>query len=308
MNITGMRGFLFAAASAAFIAMIVSSEPAAAQTNASGIPDLSGMWGRNRFNFSEPESGPGPVKNSKPLPSDTRDLAKLVEYYNPVGDYRSPILKPEATEAVRKAGEATLGGKQFPSPSTQCALYTPPYGMSMMLQVQIAQTKDEVLIISPQDQSVRHIRLNQSHPQHVVPSWLGDSVGHYEDNTLVVDTTGFKAGPLSVVDRYGTPFTDALHLVERFRLIDSTTLKLAVEQENRENPRGPGPAVIDQNYGSGIKVDFTVDDLGVFTVPWSASVTYQRARNPWEEQVCAENVHVYYDKDTAVPLASKPDF
>ncbi len=155
---------------------------------------------------------------------------------------------------------------------------------------------------------MRHIRLNQSHSPRVVPSWLGDSVGHYEGNTLVVDTIGFNVGPLSAVDRFGTPHSDELHLVERFRLIDATVLRSAVQQEERENPRGPGPAIIDQDYGSGIKVDFTVEDPVVFTMPWSASVTYQRAKNSWEEMVCAENVHVYYGKDTAVPQASKPDF
>jgi len=303
-----MRGFFVSAATVAFLGTVVPFGPAAPQTSVAPVPDLAGMWGRNRFNFSEPESGAGPVKNSKQFPTDTRDVGKLVEYYNPVGDFRSPVLKPEAAEAVRKAGAATLEGKQFSSPSTQCAPYIPPYGMSMMLEVQIAQTKDEVLILSPQDQSVRHIRLNQPHPKQIVPSWLGDSIGHYEGNTLVADTIGFKVGPLSVVDRYGTPHSEKLHLVERFRMIDKTALNLAVEKESKENPRGPGPAIIDQNYGSGIKVDFTVEDPGVFTMPWSASVTYQRAKNGWDEIVCAENVHVYYDKDTAVPQTSKPDF
>jgi hypothetical protein len=308
MDITGMRRFIFAAASTVFVGAAMLAESARAQSNGTPIPDLSGTWGRNMFNFSNPESGAGPVQNSKQFPANPRDLSMAIEYNNPVGDHRSSILKPEAAEAVRKAGEATLRGKQFPSPSTQCALYTPPYGMSMMLQLQIVQTKAEVLIVSPQDQSVRHIRLNQSHPQKVVPSWLGDSIGHYQGNTLVVDTIGFKVGPLSVVDRYGTPFSEQLHLVERFQRIDAATLKLAVEQENKENVRGRGPAIIDQAYATGIKVDFTVEDPGVFTMPWSASVTYQRAKNGWEEIVCAENVHVYYDKDTDVPQASQPDF
>jgi hypothetical protein len=118
----------------------------------------------------------------------------------------------------------------------------------MMLQVEIVQTKEEVLILSPQDQSVRHIRLNRSHPRQVAPSWLGDSVGHYEGNTLVVDTIGFKVGPLSVVDRYGTPYSDKLHLIERFRLIDAAALRSAVQQEDKENIRARGPARIDPTY------------------------------------------------------------
>jgi len=58
----------------------------------------------------------------------------------------------------------------------------------------------------------------------------------------------------------------------------------------------------------GIKVDFTVEDTDVFTRPWSASVTYQRVKNEWQEYVCAENIHVYYDKDTAVPQTDRSDF
>ena len=96
-----------------------------------------------------------------------------------------------------------------------------------------------------------------------------------------------------------------MHLVERFRLSDAAALRSAVQQEEKERSR---PAVIDQGYASGIKVDFTVEDLGVFNMLWSTSVTYQRAKNAWEEQVCAENVRVYYDKDTAVPQLTKLDF
>ena len=47
---------------------------------------------------------------------------------------------------------------------------------------------------------------------------------------------------------------------------------------------------------------------GVFTMPWTAFVTYRHAQ-PWQERVCAENPHEYYaGKDTAIPQAAKPDF
>ena len=62
--------------------------------------------------------------------------------------------------------------------------------------------------------------MNASHPTTPTPSWYGDSVGHFEGDTLVVDTVGFKVGPLSMVDIYGTPHSEALHLVERYRLVD----------------------------------------------------------------------------------------
>jgi len=48
----------------------------------------------------------------------------------------------------------------------------------------------------------------------------GDSVGHYEGDTLVIDTVGIKIGPFAMVDMYGTPHTEKLHVVERYRLVD----------------------------------------------------------------------------------------
>jgi hypothetical protein len=58
-----------------------------------------------------------------------------------------------------------------------------------------------------------------------------------------------------------------------------------------------------------MQLQFTVEDEGVFTMPWSATITYRRALGEWPEWVCAENRReYYYGKDTAVPTADKPDF
>jgi hypothetical protein len=53
----------------------------------------------------------------------------------------------------------------------------------------------------------------------------GESVGRYQGGTLVIDTIGQKVGPLSMIDRYGTPFSAALQVVERCRLIDGPTAR-----------------------------------------------------------------------------------
>jgi hypothetical protein len=67
---------------------------------------------------------------------------------------------------------------------------------------------------------------------------------------------------------------------------------------------------IDRNYrGKHLQLQFTVDDPGVFTMPWSATITFGRGSNEWPETVCAENIHEYYNnKDSDVPRADKPDF
>ena len=161
---------------------------------------------------------------------------------------------------------------------------------------------------------VRRVRMNEPHPAQVTPSWYGDSVGHYEGDTLVIDTVGFKIGPFSAVDQYGTPFTQALHVVERYRLIDYEAARAAWERGGKENSRGgqgigEGWAPDPTNKGKGLQLQFTVEDKEVFTTPWSATKTYRRVFRDWPEQVCAENPHKYgTEKDAAVPTADKPDF
>ena len=83
------------------------------------------------------------------------------------------------------------------------------------------------------------VRLNQPHPANVTPSWYGDSVGHYEGDTLVIDTVGIKIGPFSMVDMYGTPYSEALHVVERYQLLDYEAAKDGLERDAKVNQRYP---------------------------------------------------------------------
>lgn len=93
-------------------------------------------------------------------------------------------------------------------------------------------------------------------------------------------------------------------------------MKEAQERGQKERPRVP-TYEIDSNYkGKGMELRFTVEDANVFTMPWSALITYGRPKHTsWEEFVCAENIQQYYaghdyysDKDATVPIADKPDF
>jgi len=108
---------------------------------------------------------------------------------------------------------------------------------------------------------------------------------------------------------YGTPYTKALHVVERYRLLDYEAAKEAVERAGKENVRIPGYGPEPNYRGKGLQLQFTVEDEGVFTTRWSATVTYLRAAIEWPEIVCAENPHEYYaGKDASVPKSDKPDF
>src|SRR5207248_3971309 len=101
--------------------------------------------------------------------------------------------------------------------------------------VQLVQPPDKVTILYGDNHQGRHVRMNPAHPARVTPSWYGDSVGRYEGDTLVIDTVGMKVGPYSMVDSYGTPHTEALHVVERYRLLDPQAAKDGFERDAKQH-------------------------------------------------------------------------
>jgi hypothetical protein len=169
---------------------------------AASIPDFSGIWSHPSFpGFEPPASGPGPVVNKSRRPQVNFDGRILpaendVRVSNPaqlVGDYTNPILKPHAAEAVKRKGEMELGGMVGPTPTIQCWPEPVPYifnGVAM----QMLQQADKIIFLYPNDHQVRYVRMNVAHPAQVTPSWYGDSVGHYEGDTLVIDTVGSRSG------------------------------------------------------------------------------------------------------------------
>ncbi|HEX5280249.1 MAG TPA: hypothetical protein VFW28_09225 [Micropepsaceae bacterium] len=283
--------------------------PAGPKAAAEGraIPDFSGAWAHPSLGFGPPLAGPGPVRNLSRLPSGAGNFDLLV------GDSRSPILRPEAAEIVRRRGELSMAGHPFPDPDNMCLQNPVPY-IFWNFDIEILQQPDRVTIIYEHDDDYREVRLNGTHPAKVVPSVHGDSIGHYEGDTLVVDTVGVKLGPYRMLDRLGTPYTDALHVVERYHLIGFEAARAAEDRSEQEWPRVGDN--VDRSYrGSGLQLEFRVEDPGVFTMPWSATQTYLRAsRKAWEERVCAENVahdyegQYYSDKDAHLPTARQPDF
>ncbi|HEX5281865.1 MAG TPA: hypothetical protein VFW28_17425 [Micropepsaceae bacterium] len=274
---------------------------------AAAIPDLTGHWGRNAFNFEPIPGGPQPVMNLSRMPNGASNIGQLV------GDYHNPILKPETSAIIRQKGEISLSGRAYPDPSNQCRPYNPPFTLAMQLGVEMLQGKNSITFIYDQDDQVRRVRLNSAHPKTLVPSPMGDSIGHYEGGALVVDTIGVKPGPYAMVDRYGSPVTDSLHVVETYRLIDGPAAKQAQQRyENLDGRLNAAPREIDPDTGKkGLQVFVTVEDPKVFTTPWSGYVTYRPMAQSmaWLEQVCAENPAEYYkDRWIGLPKAEKPDF
>ncbi len=273
-----------------------------AHTEAS-IPDFSGIWRHGNLPwFIPPASGPGPVTNlSREKGTGVSDYGSLV------GDYKNPILQPWAAEVVKKKGELSLAGVTFPSPSNTCWPEPVPY-LFKHSAMQMLQLPDKIVMLFNENHEVRRVRLNEPHPANVTPSWHGDAVGRYEGDTLVIDTVGVRTNrPHAMIDLFGTPYTEKLHVMERYRLVDYDGAKNAMRRGMKENRRAGGPYNPDYK-DKYLRVDFTIEDQGAFTTPWTAVMIYLRDFDGFPEIVCADNRFSFHNQETDLPHADKPDF
>jgi hypothetical protein len=113
-----------------------------------------------------------------------------------------------------------------------------------------------------------------------------------------------------MVDWYGTPHTEGLHVVERYRMVDYAAAKDGFERDAKQHNVPDGMPVANAQ-GKYLQLQFTVDDNAVFTTPWTATMTYRSGGNSamdWVEQACAENIVWYPGKDADVPQSTKRDF
>jgi len=318
------------AAAAAAPALGQGAAPAAgaasaATQSAASVPEFSRLWANTLGpGFSPPVSGPGPVLNKARQRAAVDIYGKDISPANApivsvggrrVGDHTAPILQPWAADIVKAHAEKELNDGPAHNPINQCRPGGVPF-VFYNLGMEMLQKRDSITILYVFDHEVRHVRLNEAHPAQVTPSWFGDSVGYYEGDILVIDTVGIKTGPYTMVDQFGTPHTDKLHVVERYRLIDYDAAKQAFERGAKENAsfvRNDSGVVVDLNdKGKHLQLDFTVEDPGAFTTPWSATVIYRPGVNvrrvpQMPEAVCAENPHEL-TRQAAVPSADKPDF
>lgn len=275
----GDAGVAFAAAALALcFAIAGSTSRAVAQTadsEAAAIPDFSGYWQRARplpSTFLRPvdESLPGPVWD----PQDHTEGGVLW-----LGDASNPILKPAAAAKIEERNNFLLsGGEDLPAYSL-CWPTGVPQVLNLREPVQFLQTDDEITILFQRDHQVRRVFLNVPHSANPQHSWYGESVGHYEGNTLVVDTIALN--DKTDVDKFGTPHSDKIHVVERFTL---------------------------EPDGEALTAEFMVEDPEYFTTPWFGRATYGRARGPIQEIICAENnKDASTGLDYPVPVSSGPE-
>jgi len=177
-------------------------------------------------------------------------------------DGKVPPLTPAAREAAaaRAAGQRGLpdGPEDFPLP-VRCVLW-PTAGPPMVPgpynnNYRIVQTRDYVAIDVEMIHDVRIIPVDgRPHISSAIRQWMGDSTGHWEGDTLVVDTTNFT-------DKTHFRGSDQnLHVIERFTRTGADTLQYR----------------------------FTIDDPTAFTKPWTGEIAMGRAPGPLYEYACHE--------------------
>jgi hypothetical protein len=249
-------------------------------------PDGETAWAADRpasddYLPHDKSAGPGPVE-SDPAHPYTPNANGVQSTYR-IADLTNPILQPWTAAKLKEQNDRVMSGKVPFIARERCYPGgVPTYDIYNRGQpVHIWQTKDEVIMVNELYASTRHIYLNVPHTANPKPSWYGESVGHYEGDTLVVDTIGFN--DKTFVDNYGTPHTTQLHVVERFHMI---------------------------NDGKTLAVDIRVEDPGAFTMPWTAKSTWRRVHpGVLIEDLCEPNNTFFFGYDVApVPTDDTPDF
>ena len=165
------------------------------------------------------------------------DAFWILENLKP-GPYDDPELRPAAERCLLSFGSG--GG-----PPTLPVLYNN--------LKQIVQTKDTVMIYNEMVHDVRIVRLNSQHEPPEIRRWMGDSIGHWEGDTLVIDTTNFR-------DTNNLGATRNLHVIERISRIDAKTLRY----------------------------QFTVEDPTIWTRPWSGEMPWPATDQRIYEYACHE--------------------
>jgi hypothetical protein len=199
-----------------------------------------------------------------------------------IADINNPNLTQFAKDELKKTNEAVLAGKPMWSRSSRCwATGVPAWLLTPAQPMFFVQTPQHVRMLHQHDSDVRRVYLNVPHSANPKPSWYGESVGHYEGDTLVVDTIGLTNK--TVVDSFRTPNSEKLHVIERFRLVEG---------------------------GKFLEIQVMMEDPAVFIKPLHVSKRSRRVEAKLAEWRCADgemNNPFALDADP-LPMAPKPDF
>jgi hypothetical protein len=220
-----------------------------------GKPDLTGVWQGGstlRGSWDDANSGFGVGGSGK-----NPDAPPVVgSNERPVGREGAPYQEWAAKKVLESFNKRAID-----DPTSRCL--PPGVPRSVMLGLfpqKIVQTPKEIVVLYEYMHTFRMIPLNAKHPDDLIPSYMGDSVGRWEGDTLVVDVIGFN--DKTWLAGTGTFHSEALHITERYTRVDRDQI----------------------NY------EVTMDDPKVFTKPWTLTSTLMlREGTRVQEYVCAEN-------------------
>jgi len=262
---------------AAPIAQPLAQQKAAPPDFSSNNVGWVGLNGNGPFFEPAPGRSPGPVTQDPKYPFVPNGVGGQPTFR--ISDLNHANLKPWVKEHMKKGNDEVLAGKIGFTAGSSCVPLGVPGFMSQggPNSLYFVQTPKEVRMILQSNQQVRRVAMDVPHSANPTPSWYGESVGHYEGDTLVIDTIALSKK--AVLDVYRVPHTEKLHVVERWRIIDG---------------------------GKMMEGTFLVDDPDAFYQPWWGMRRYRRAEREDVEVICAEgNRHLF---DYKIPVADKPDF
>jgi hypothetical protein len=209
-------------------------------------------------------------RQSEDWPSD--HLARMdgelrTSWIDSTADGRIPY-RPEAAArlaAIRAAALVDFDGPESRNTSERCVIPSfsanspPMQNAPYAANYQIVQTREAVVIVSEIDNDARVIRLGAPHvPPSLRRRWNGDSVGHWENDTLVVETVGFRPE-----EAYRAPvfyIGPEAKVTERFTRVSPTEIRYV----------------------------FTVDDPATYTKVWSGAMPFHPSRERTYEYACHE--------------------
>lgn len=156
--------------------------------------------------------------------------------------FMTPWAKAEYAKAKPSFGPKAVLLTQTNDPVYKCLPPGVPRIYFHPFPLQIVQIPGQVILLYEYDHTVRHVFTDgRKHPEDAEPTWLGDSIGHWEGDTLVIDTVGMK--DKTWLDRLGRPHSEQLHVIEKMR---------------KANP-------------NNLEVGVTIDDPKAYTQPFSVS-------------------------------------
>jgi hypothetical protein len=198
-----------------------------------------------------------------------------------IADLNNPNLTQFAKDSLKQTNDATLAGKPMWSRSARCWATGPAFLLTPAQPMFFVQTPQQVRMLAQHDNDVRRIYMNVPHSENPKPSWYGESVGHYEGDTLVIDTIGFN--DKTFIDNFRTPHSEKLHVVERLRLVED---------------------------GKFLEAEVVIDDPAVFLKPLHVTKRSRRVDATLAEWRCAagEMSNPFTNGADPLPTAAKSDF